>query len=81
MEVGDGTARILSHVEQQPVAATGDSLKPSDFSRSHHELGEQLAVVGTERRCVRDMSARNNLHVHRSLRVDITKGKHLIGAV
>jgi hypothetical protein len=49
MEVGNRVGGIRSHVEQQPIAALGDSLAPGDLSRRHHKLGEQLAVVGTER--------------------------------
>ena len=71
MDVEDGLARIRIAVENRAVSTFGVPVLCRQRRPATDHLAHEPVVVGTKVVQARDMTARHNEHVHRSLWVDV----------
>ena len=71
VQVVDGHAGGIAHVEGQPVAMFPDSFHPGDIFREDKEPGEHLGVVPFEVAGVVDVNLRDDQAVDRRARINV----------
>ena len=81
MEVGHGIRGVLPHVEHEPIAALGHTLRLGHLAGRHEHPGQRFGVVGLEDTGVVDVAAGHHEHVHGRLGVEVAKGHGVLGAV
>ena len=75
MEVKDGLPRAFTVVDDNAVAAVGDSKFAADFVGYQQEMAEDLLVFGSRIHEARDRTLGNHQEVHRCLGRSIGKGQ------
>ncbi len=71
MQVIDALAAVFPAVPDEPITLSGDATGASHLGGHHYHMPGERAVCARELVERRDVYARNDEHVHRSLRVHV----------
>ena len=77
MKVKDTLARILADIPDQAEASLGDPLVVRHRIRRAHHRRQHRPIGGVRRVDTRNMAARNDQHMRRSLRIEIAECHHV----
>src|SRR5918999_642300 len=81
VEVMDALSGVRPYVGDDSPAGSIDLVGPGQVSRGDEHVGQHVALLVAERPGRLDVLLRDDQDVHRSLRIDVPEGHHVIGGV
>jgi hypothetical protein len=76
--VRDRLASVTARIKDNAISGLGDALRHGHIVRLPGNLGQQVIRGRSEAGQVRIVSFRDDEHVNRSLRIDVTKSKRAL---